>query len=51
MEDLEQDPEPDVSVSDEDGDECVVAKSDEEIVDETLRQSPMKNGTRSSLGR
>ncbi len=43
-EDLEQ---PEVSVSDEDGDDCVAAGSDEEIVDETLRQSPMKNLTRS----
>ncbi len=32
---------------DEDGDECVAGESDEEIVDETLCQSPMKNGTRS----
>ena len=46
-EDLEQDPEPEVSVSDENGDECVAAESDEEIVDETLRQSQMKNRTRS----
>ncbi len=36
-------------MSDEDGDECVAAKSDEElqVVGETLRQSPMKNSTRS----
>ncbi len=34
-------------MSDEDGDECVAAESDEEIVDETIRQSPMKNRTRS----
>ncbi len=34
-EDLEQDPEPEVSVSDEDGDDCVAAESDEGIVDET----------------
>ena len=46
-EDLKQDPGPQVSVSDEDGDECVAAESDEEIVDETLRQSPMKNSTSS----
>ncbi len=46
-EDLEQDPGPEVSVSDEDGDECVAAESDEENVDETLRQSPMKDSTRS----
>ncbi len=32
---------------DEDGDKCVAAESDEEIVDETLCQSPMKNRTRS----
>ncbi len=47
MEDLDQDPEPEVSVSDEDGCECVAPKSEEEIVDETLYQSPMKNSTRS----
>ncbi len=46
-EDLKQDPEPEVRVSDEDGDECIVAESDEEIMDETLRQSLMKNHTRS----
>ncbi len=47
MEDLEQDPEPEVSVLYENGDECVAAESDEEIVDETLRQKLMKNSTRS----
>ncbi len=47
MEDLDQDPEPEVSVSDGDGGECVAPESDEEIVDETLYQSPMKNGTMS----
>ena len=46
-EDLDQDPEPEVGVSDEDGCECVAPESDEEIVDETLYQSPMKNRTRS----
>ncbi len=30
---MSDDPEPEVSVSDEDGDECVAAESDEEIVD------------------
>ncbi len=44
--DLEQDPEQEVSVSDEDGDECTTAELDEEIVDEKLCQSPMKNSTR-----
>jgi hypothetical protein len=34
-------------VSDEDGDECIAAESDEVIMDETLHQSPMKNHTRS----
>jgi hypothetical protein len=46
-EDLDQDPEPEFSVSDEDGGECVAPESVEEIVDETLYQSPMKNRTRS----
>ena len=46
-EDLDQDPEPEVSVSDEDGGECVAPESDGEIVDETLHQSPMKKRTRS----
>ncbi len=32
---------------DEDGDECVAPESDEEVVDETLYQSPMKNHTMS----
>jgi hypothetical protein len=44
---LEQDPEPEDSAPDEDGNECAAAESDEEIVDETIRQSPMKNRTRS----
>ncbi len=44
---LEQDQEPEVSALDEDGDECIAAESDEEIVDETLCQSLMKNNTRS----
>ena len=44
---LEQDPEQEVGASDEDGDEYVAAESDEEIVDETLRLSPMKNSTSS----
>ncbi len=34
-------------MSDEDGGECVAPESDEEIVDEKLCQSPMKNRTRS----
>ena len=38
---------PKPSVSDEDGDECIAAESDEEIVDETLRQSLMMNCIRS----
>ncbi len=46
-EDLYQDLEPEVSVSDDDGGEFVAPESDEEIVDETLYQSPMKNRTRS----
>ncbi len=46
-EDLNKDPEPEVSVSDGDGGECVAPESDEEIVDETLYQSPMKNCTMS----
>ncbi len=51
-EDLEQDPGPEVSVSDEDGDECdaaecVAAESDDEIVDGALSQSPVKNHTKS----
>ncbi len=46
-EDLDQDPEPEVSVSDEDGGECVAPESDEEVVDETFYQSPMKNRTMS----
>ncbi len=32
---------------DKDGDECSAAESDEEIVDETIPQSQMKNRTRS----
>jgi hypothetical protein len=46
-EDLYQDLESEVGVSDEDGGERVAPESDEEIVDETLYQSPMKNSTRS----
>ena len=46
-EDLYQDLESEVGVSDEDGSECVALESDEEIVDEKLCQSPMKNRTRS----
>ncbi len=46
-EDLKQDPEPEVSVSDEDGEGYVAAESHEEIVDEMLHQSLMKNHTRS----
>ena len=46
-EDLDHDQEPEVSVLDEDGGECVAPESDEEVVDETLYQSPMKNSTRS----
>ena len=46
-EDLYQDLESEVGVSDEDGGECVAPESDEEIVDETLCQSPMKNSTMS----
>jgi hypothetical protein len=46
-EDLDQDLESDVGVSDEDGCKCVAPESDEEIVDETLCESPMKNCTRS----
>ncbi len=44
-EDLNQDIEPEVSVSDEDGGECSAPESDEEVVDEMLYQSPMKNHT------
>jgi hypothetical protein len=44
---LYQDLESEVGVSDEDGGECVAPESDEEIVDEKLCQSPMKNRTRS----
>ncbi len=47
MEYLEQDPEPEVSMSDEDGNNSVAAQSDGEIVVETIRQGPMKNSTRS----
>ena len=35
------------SASDKDGDECATAESDDEIVDETVSPSPMKNHTRS----
>ncbi len=47
MEDLYQDLKSEVGVSDEDGGKCVAPESDEEIVDETHYQSPMKNRTRS----
>ncbi len=47
MEYLEQDPEPEVGASDEDGDKCTAAESDEEIVYETLHQSQIKNSTKS----
>ncbi len=47
MDYLKENPKPEDSVPDEDGNECVAAESDEEIVDETLCQSPMKNRTRS----
>ncbi len=43
----EQAPELEDCTSDEDGDDCAAAESDEEIVDETSQQSPMKNQTRS----
>ena len=46
-EDLYQELESEVGVSDEDGGECVAPESDEEIVDKTLYQSQMKNSTRS----
>ena len=46
-EDLYQDLESEVGVSDEDGSEFVEPESDEEIVDEKLYQSPMKNSTMS----
>ena len=46
-EDLYPDYKSEVGVSDEDGCECVAPESDEEIVDETLCESPMKNHTRS----
>ncbi len=36
IKDLEQDPEPEVSASDEDGDGRVAAESGEEIVNETV---------------
>ena len=45
-EDLYPDYESEVGVSDEDGGECVAPESDEEILDEKLCQSPMKNSTR-----
>ncbi len=46
-EDLYSDCESEVGVSDEDGSECVAPESDEEVVDEILCQSPMKNHTMS----
>ncbi len=45
-EDLYQDLESEVGVSDENGGECAAPESDKEIVDETLCQSPMKNHNR-----
>ncbi len=42
-EDLYPDYESEADVSDEDGGKCVAPESDEEIVDETLCQSPMKS--------
>ncbi len=47
MELFKQDPEQEDSASDKDGDECAAAESDEEIVDETIPLSPMRNRTRS----
>ncbi len=38
-EDLEQDPEPEVSVSDEDGDECIAAESDGDCGRDTQSES------------
>ncbi len=35
------------SASDKDGNECDAAESDDDIVDEKIQQSPMKNRTRS----
>ena len=48
-EDRNQDPKPEISVSDEDGGECIAPESDEEAIDETLYQSPMKNSTMSKF--
>jgi hypothetical protein len=42
-----EEPEPENIALDEDGSECAAADSDEEIVDETLHQSSIKNSTRS----
>ncbi len=44
---LKEDPEPEDSELDEDGDEYSATKSDEEIVDETLHQYLINNHTRS----
>jgi hypothetical protein len=44
---LKQDPEPEDSASDKDGDELAAAESDEEILDETIPTSPIRNRTRS----
>ncbi len=41
MDYLKEDPEPEESAPDEDGNEWAAAESDEEIVDETLHQSPI----------
>jgi hypothetical protein len=45
MDYLKEDPEQEDSVLDEDVNECAAAESDEEILDETLHQSPIKNST------
>ncbi len=49
MDDLtnEQAPEYEDNASDKHGDECAAAESEEEIMDETIQQSPMENQTRS----
>ena len=44
---LELEPESEDGDSDKDGDECAAVESDDDIVDETVSPSPMKNGTRS----
>ncbi len=47
MDYLKEDPEPEESVLNDDGNECSAAELDEESVDETFHQSPIKNCTRS----